>query len=1264
MKRLPRVVWMTTAIVLLLCALLLTGLRFFLPNVNHYQQGIIAYIEKNTDISLQIGEIEGAWQSFGPVFTLRDVVVHNPEVDATASKIAIELDIWRSILSLTWRFRDITFYQLDVDYKVPFSFEGSAEPIDSDGIEGLFLKQFNHFTLKNSQLTFLTPSEQKTTLILPELTWLNEQERHRAQGFVSLETINKQHGFLQVKLDVKDKNGILSDGTVYLQADNIDMQPWLSRWLRENTGLRDANFSLSSWVSIKNNRIDSGLLQLRQGEANWGEAPLAQNLQVNDLLIRMRRQGEGWLFNIPELNTLKTNEYIWPNGSVSVLYLPSSMKYNQQDHWRIRAKNIELERLSEILPTFSFVTPETVQDWQHRQPKGVLSAFSLDITPEQLDHTQIDMDWQNVSWKKWKQLPSVDHFTGVLVGNMQRGVLDASLENSEVDYEPEFKAPFKVSKAVGRFYWQNDDSQFRLWSDSIDVQAISVWANGQFNFLTSKKRDESDLSILAGISVTDAGDAWRYFPQKLMGQELADYLSKAIIAGKVDEATLVFKGDPAHFPFYGNDGQFQVFVPLHNATFEYDEGWPALFDLDINLDFQRSSLAMRAEKVKLGDAIATNLTADIPEYQDEMLFINADLAGTGSQIQQYFTTTPMKHSIGDTLDELQIGGSVKGELGLSIPLSAGKEVVAKGQVYLDKNDLFIKPIASKLTALSGSFQFNNGNLVGNRLAGHWFGQPVAIDFSTQDNPKNYQVNVDLKGNWDLAKIAQLPDSIKQKLAGSSDWSSQIEILLPNAASEKMALKVAFKAGLDKLKSRLPALDDHLLKELGSMNATAQGSTDHLVIGGDIGQRVGFNSQWDLSGTKLGLDKATVAQWQGKAPELPKSSTLLADLPPITNPNWFKTLDTLFSPKQKSQPFDIRLPETVTVKTPSLSLGGQAWKNIDLSFSLLAEEQLIKVSSENLKGELQIFANQPWALNIDYLYYNPTAFPGQQTTSSNDSASFDFSYWPEMTIHCQDCWAGGQKLGKINAHLLPQGNTLQLSGGTLTNSVNQLKLDAVWQSGQQNRTQIAGSLSGEQFDNTAAYYGVLVPIIDAPYTIDFQLNWQDVPWSPDIATLDGKLSTKLGKGAIAKMGGGRAGQLLRLVSFDALLRKLQFDFRDTFSNDFDFDSIKGSAKIHNGILSTKDVYIDGLVADIALSGEIDLVKRQINGEAVVTPEISATVGVATAFAVNPFAGAAVFAASKVLGPLWSKISVIRYRVTGSLDEPKIDEVLRQLKETQE
>ncbi len=95
------------------------------------------------------------------------------------------------------------------------------------------------------------------------------------------------------------------------------------------------------------------------------------------------------------------------------------------------------------------------------------------------------------------------------------------------------------------------------------------------------------------------------------------------------------------------------------------------------------------------------------------------------------------------------------------------------------------------------------------------------------------------------------------------------------------------------------------------------------------------------------------------------------------------------------------------------------------------------------------------------------------------------------------------------------------------------------------------------------------------------------------------------------------QILRLVSFDALLRKLRFDFSDTFSDDFDFDSLKVMRPLN--VLVSKNTYVDGLVADIAFNGQIDLVKRQINVEAVITPEISATVGVATAFVVNPFAG---------------------------------------------
>ncbi|MGL9735827.1 MAG: hypothetical protein ACR5LF_10075 [Symbiopectobacterium sp.] len=57
-------------------------------------------------------------------------------------------------------------------------------------------------------------------------------------------------------------------------------------------------------------------------------------------------------------------------------------------------------------------------------------------------------------------------------------------------------------------------------------------------------------------------------------------------------------------------------------------------------------------------------------------------------------------------------------------------------------------------------------------------------------------------------------------------------------------------------------------------------------------------------------------------------------------------------------------------------------------------------------------------------------------------------------------------------------------------------------------------------------------------------------------------------------------------------------------------------IKDGVLHTDDLLVDGLEADIAMKGSVDLANRQIVMEAVIALEISATVGVATALWLPP------------------------------------------------
>ncbi|MGL5672086.1 MAG: AsmA-like C-terminal region-containing protein, partial [Plesiomonas shigelloides] len=78
---------------------------------------------------------------------------------------------------------------------------------------------------------------------------------------------------------------------------------------------------------------------------------------------------------------------------------------------------------------------------------------------------------------------------------------------------------------------------------------------------------------------------------------------------------------------------------------------------------------------------------------------------------------------------------------------------------------------------------------------------------------------------------------------------------------------------------------------------------------------------------------------------------------------------------------------------------------------------------------------------------------------------------------------------------------------------------------------------------------------------------------------------------------------------------------------------------------------------ALRGDMNLYRRTINMDAVIAPELGAGLSVATAFMVNPVAGLAVFAASQALSPLWSKLSLLRYHIEGSMDNPQVQETQR-------
>ncbi len=1259
MRRLPGILLLTGAALVVIAALLVSGLRIALPHLDAWRPEILNKIESATGMPVEASQLSASWQNFGPTLEAHDIRAELKDGgEFSVKRVTLALDVWQSLLHMRWQFRDLTFWQLRFRTNTPITSGGSDDSLEASHISDLFLRQFDHFDLRDSEVSFLTPSGQRAELAIPQLTWLNDPRRHRAEGQVSLSSLTGQHGVMQVRMDLRDDEGLLSNGRVWLQADDIDLKPWLGKWMQDNIALETAQFSLEGWMTIDKGDVTGGDVWLKQGGASWLGEKETHTLSVDNLTAHITRENPGWQFSIPDTRITMDGKP-WPSGALTLAWIPEQdvggKDNKRSDELRIRASNLELAGLEGIRPLAAKLSPALGDVWRSTQPSGKINTLALDIPLQAADKTRFQASWSDLAWKQWKLLPGAEHFSGTLSGSVENGLLTASMKQAKMPYETVFRAPLEIADGQATISWLNNDKGFQLDGRNIDVKAKAVHARGGFRYL-QPANDEPWLGILAGISTDDGSQAWRYFPENLMGKDLVDYLSGAIQGGEADNATLVYGGNPQLFPYKHNEGQFEVLVPLRNAKFAFLPDWPALTNLDIELDFINDGLWMKTDGVNLGGVRASNLTAVIPDYSKEKLLIDADIKGPGKAVGPYFDETPLKDSLGATLQELRLDGDVNARLHLDIPLN-GELVTAKGEVTLRNNSLFIKPLDSTLKNLSGKFSFINGDLQSEPLTASWFNQPLNVDFSTKEGAKAYQVAVNLNGNWQPAKTGVLPEAVNEALSGSVAWDGKVGIDLPYHAGA--TYNVELNGDLKNVSSHLPS---PLAKPAGEplpVNVKVDGNLNSFDLTGQAGADNHFNSRW-LLGQKLTLDRAIWAADSKTLPPLPEQSGVELNMPPMNGAEWL----ALF---QKGAAESVggaaSFPQHITLRTPMLSLGNQQWNNLSIVSQPTANGTLVEAQGREINATLAMRNNAPWLANIKYLYYNPSVAKtrGDSTPSSPfpTTERINFRGWPDAQIRCTECWFWGQKFGRIDSDITISGDTLTLTNGLIDTGFSRLTADGEWVNNPGNeRTSLKGKLRGQKIDAAAEFFGVTTPIRQSSFNVDYDLHWRKAPWQPDEATLNGIIHTQLGKGEITEINTGHAGQLLRLLSVDALMRKLRFDFRDTFGEGFYFDSIRSTAWIKDGVMHTDDTLVDGLEADIAMKGSVNLVRRDLNMEAVVAPEISATVGVAAAFAVNPIVGAAVFAASKVLGPLWSKVSILRYHISGPLDDPQINEVLRQ------
>lgn len=143
MRRLPGILLLTGAALVVIAALLVSGLRIALPHLDAWRPEILNKIESATGMPVEASQLSASWQNFGPTLEAHDIRAELKDGgEFSVKRVTLALDVWQSLLHMRWQFRDLTFWQLRFRTNTPITSGGSDDSLEASHISDLFLRQF------------------------------------------------------------------------------------------------------------------------------------------------------------------------------------------------------------------------------------------------------------------------------------------------------------------------------------------------------------------------------------------------------------------------------------------------------------------------------------------------------------------------------------------------------------------------------------------------------------------------------------------------------------------------------------------------------------------------------------------------------------------------------------------------------------------------------------------------------------------------------------------------------------------------------------------------------------------------------------------------------------------------------------------------------------------------------------------------------------------------------------------------------------------
>ncbi len=960
---------------------------------------------------------------------------------------------------------------------------------------------------------------------------------------------------------------------------------------------------------------------------------------------------------------------------------------------QLSLKEIEVQQIRDLLQLTGAVQSNS---WiLQSQLSGLLSNVEFDFSGAFLDF----QDWSlqgsatGVDFESYASIPSMSNLNGTLETSSEGGVFNFSTNEAEFSWPNFFDKPLQISQASGQFEWDrmSDEKVTIKLNDGLFIDTVSQISNlnavaeitiknnrirsladvfkvdsiDDLNFVEGDVVNQSEietssspsvfLDATADVDVKSLAAISDYFPNTSNLAIFDEWWRNAMLQGHVTNGHFRYQGDVTKSAFYDGTAKLTGEIDFNDLIidFGYKNDWPVLSQGRGSATIDNSKVTFIPDEVWLGDDKAgeTSVTIDSIFDRDRSLEVKTFLQTDLANVTEFLFAGPLyKPELRPSVEQIPIvtqAGNVDAQLLVTIPLNSIKDVKVAGSAEVTDGALIL-PQGVPVTALSGRIDFTENSAESTNIQGQFLGGEVTGSLATLELAQ--PPNLEFTALGSRANVTQLKpwigEHILSRIEGETSWQgrvsndgAQVSILvdselqgvalnvpqpLGKPSNESKQINLDMRIGKNVEQSLQVTIDDDLFASFAAVKSENNDLLDRCIIsiGGSKALKDGVN--FDIQGESIDLDA-----WLGVVIDL-------ATLPTQATKN------TQFLDSMRSL--------NIAVSDPLLL--GRGLGQFELSaISRDGYEWIGSLSGDNIDGILEA---QPRAETASYRFnlsklHLPEKPDDTEPVNPIDETLLPANY-PIVDVNINSFNFAKKQLGRLQLRGEPIVDAWELTQFELNHQGISTTGAGQWVNSPATGTMTTFNIETSINEAGGALQELNIDdvIRQGDGSLVANVNWIGAPHEFDYSRLNGDFDLRIQDGELVNVEPGNSGKLLGLLNFNAIARRLTFDFRDIFASGLQFDSMRYAGIFADGQAIMQDAYIFTPAVFVSMEGKLDLDQELIDMEIHMSPELGGNLALLSALA-NPAAGAVVFLTQQIFKDEMRTASSTSFRALGPWDD---------------